>query len=370
MSRKPYRVAVWGPGTMGKAAIREILRLPEVELVAVLGYNKQNDGRDVGELLGTTSCGVAITTDWDTFLASEPDVVLHTARDFADFRADDEIVHLLESGFNVISVLPYQYSVARGQDVHDRLYAAGVKGGATLYGTGIDPGFLYERLAPLMTGLSSEIEYIKLKEYTSLVNSAPDILSIFGLGMSMEQVERDPVAAKMAGNYLTMGMHYLADHLGLPIDRIERSAHHVLAPERMSIDSGFSIEPGTIGMLRYNWVGYVSEKPMFQIEVYWYLNEILRPDNVPCDDYWVVEIEGRPSTRIGLEIVGSIRHGERLVRENPAPLAYIASIIPAIQAIPAVVGAKAGILDTEMPQFHWRPDLRDAERTEVGFRSA
>ncbi|MEJ2410266.1 MAG: hypothetical protein P8Y48_13295 [Novosphingobium sp.] len=361
MARKPYRVAVWGPGTMGKAAIREILRLPEVELVAVLGYNEQNNGRDVGEFLGTAPCGVAITTDMDTFLASKPEVVLHTARDFADFRADDEIIHVLESGFNVISVLPYQYSAARGQSVHDRLHAAGVKGGATLYGTGIDPGFFYERLAPLMTGLSSEIEQIKLKEYTSLINQGPDILPLFGFGTTIEEVEKNPVAATMAGNYLTMGMHYLADHLGLKVDAIERTAHHVLAPEKMSIDSGFSVEPGTVGMLRYDWVGYVAEKPMFQIEVYWYLNDVLRPDNVPCDDYWVVEIEGRPSTRIGVEVVGSLRYGERLVRDNPAPLAYIASIVPAIQAIPAVVGAEPGILDTEMPQFHWLPDLRDAE---------
>ena len=164
---------------MGKAAIREILRLPEVELVSVLGYNKANEGRDVGEFLGRDPCGVTITTDMASFLASRPEVILHTARDFADFRADDEIIEVLEAGFNVISVLPYQYPAARGQDVHDRLQAAGVKGGATLYGTGIDPGFFYERLAPLMTGLSSEIEQIKLKEYTSLVNQGADILPLF-----------------------------------------------------------------------------------------------------------------------------------------------------------------------------------------------
>jgi len=40
MPRSPYRVAVWGPGKMGRAAIREIIRLPETELVAVLGYNR------------------------------------------------------------------------------------------------------------------------------------------------------------------------------------------------------------------------------------------------------------------------------------------------------------------------------------------
>ena len=62
MLRSPYRVAVWGPGKMGQAAMREIIRLPETELVAVLGYNRENDGADVSMLIGGPPTGVRVTT--------------------------------------------------------------------------------------------------------------------------------------------------------------------------------------------------------------------------------------------------------------------------------------------------------------------
>ena len=107
--REPYRVVVWGPGVMGQAAIREVLRLPETELVGVLAYSPAKDGVDVGTLIGQDRIGVSTTTDPAAIVALKPDVVLHTARDFGDFRSDDDIVMLLEAGINVISVLPYQY---------------------------------------------------------------------------------------------------------------------------------------------------------------------------------------------------------------------------------------------------------------------
>ena len=98
MLRSPYRVAVWGPGKMGQAAIREIVRLPETELVAVLGYNRENDGADVSKLIGGPPTGVKVTTSMDKMVEAKPEVVIHTARDFGDFRADAEIIRLLEAG--------------------------------------------------------------------------------------------------------------------------------------------------------------------------------------------------------------------------------------------------------------------------------
>ena len=98
MLRSPYRVAVWGPGKMGRAVIREIIRLPETELVAVLGYNRENDGADVSKLIGGPSTGVKVTTSMHKMMEAKPEVVIHTARFFVDFRADDEIIRLADAG--------------------------------------------------------------------------------------------------------------------------------------------------------------------------------------------------------------------------------------------------------------------------------
>jgi len=48
--RPPYRISVAGPGSPSLYAIRELQRLPEMELVGVLAYLPYNDGMDAGAL--------------------------------------------------------------------------------------------------------------------------------------------------------------------------------------------------------------------------------------------------------------------------------------------------------------------------------
>lgn len=358
--REPYRVAVWGPGTMGKGVIRELLRLPETQLVSTLAYSTEKSGVDVGTLVGQESVGVKVTTHFGELLAAKPEVVIHTARDFGDFRGDADIIRLLESGINVISVLPYQYPAARGESVHQRFDEAGKRGGATLHGSGIDPGFFYERLAATMTGISNDIQWIRLEEYSNVKNLTDHkILELYGFGTPMEAVLENQTAANMAQNYLTMGMHYLADHLGVPLEHIERTSDHRLTDRDVTIRSGFTAKSGTVGSISFEWTGFTRQKkPMFQIKTVWYLDDSLRPPRAKGDDYWLLEIEGLPSARVGVELKGSLLLNSALAERNPVPAAYLATIIPAIQAIPAVVAAPPGVLVAAMPQFHWKADMR------------
>lgn len=130
---KKIKVGIWGPGGIGGCAIRELVRLPEIELVAVLAYSKQKEGVDAGALVGIGEVGLKATTDVSRFLAAKPDCVLYAARDFTDFRGDADIVMLLEAGVNVITVLPYHYPRIRGAEIVEKFEAAGKKGGATLF---------------------------------------------------------------------------------------------------------------------------------------------------------------------------------------------------------------------------------------------
>jgi 2,4-diaminopentanoate dehydrogenase len=359
-TRAPYRIAVWGPGVMGQCAIREVVRLPETELVGVLAYSAAKIGVDAGALAGIDNVGVKATTEAQEIVGLKPDCVIHTARDFGDYRCDDDIVMLLEAGINVISLLTYQYPAARGAEVEQRFIDAGKRGGATLHGNGIDPGFMYERLAALMTGLANDIQYIRLEEYFNVSSVGAEIIGLFGFGTKLAEIKENPVAATMASNYLTMGMHYLADNLGLPLKRIEQHHRHKLVDRDESIPDVFLAKAGTIGTVSYEWRGYTDDdKPMFQIQVYWYLNENLRPDGVVGDNHWIVEVEGVPSTRLSLEVKGSFAQNLALAPQNPAPLLYLLSIVPAVQAIPLVVDAEPGIYVSAMPDVHWKPDLRN-----------
>ena len=357
--RDPYRVVVWGPGEIGRSAIRELLRLPETDLVGVLAYSEAKNEVDVGTLIGSEPVGVTATTDPQGILALEPECVLYTARDFGDYRQDDDIVMLLEAGINVVTVMSYQYPRARGADVERRLIDAGRKGGATLLGTGVDPGFMFERVAALMTNISTDIEFIRLSEYFNMHLTSAELLGAFCFGGTEEQIREHPLAATYAGNYLTMGMHYLADHLGLPIARIEQFHRHRLSDRDAAIPGVYEIKAGSIGMVAFEWIGYTSDdRPMFQIQTNWYLNRDLRPPEALSDTYWILHIDGLPSLRMGLEVKGSIARDEEISDRHPASGGYLATVIPAIQAIPIAIDAPPGLHIAPMPEGHWKPDLR------------
>ena len=358
MLRSPYRVAVWGPGKMGQAAIREIVRLPETELVAVLGYNRENDGADVSKLIGGPPTGVKVTTSMDKMIEAKPEVVIHTCRDFADYRADDEIIRLLDSGINVVSVQAYQYLKARGLEVQKKFEDACKRGGSTFHGSGIDPGFLYERMAALATGITNDVQYIKLQEYLSLQHHGREILQLIGFSTTLADMEKNTFVAVYAGQYLKMAMHFLGDKLGMPIDRIVQTVKPIVTPKTITTPGGLVAKEGTIAYLVHTWTGYVKEKPFFIIELHWYLDDSVKPAQALHPYYYAVEIEGIPSVRVGLEIHGSYVHNKTLNERNPTPGDYLATVVSAIQAIPATVDGPPGVLEVNMPQFHWKPDMR------------
>ena len=156
--RKPYRVAVWGPGVIGSTCIEGVLKDPALELVGVLTYSPEKVGLDAGTLVGLPPCGIELTDDRQAFLAKKPECVLYTARDFGDFRADDDIIEMLQMGINVIPSLPYQNISIRGQEVVEKFEEACHAGNSTLHGTGVNPGFMYERLLMAATGGVSRIQ--------------------------------------------------------------------------------------------------------------------------------------------------------------------------------------------------------------------
>ena len=78
MRQQPYKVIVWAPGYLGSAVIKEMLKRPEFELVAVLAYSEKKNGMDVGEMLGIGPIGLKMTTDQEEIFKLDADCVVHT----------------------------------------------------------------------------------------------------------------------------------------------------------------------------------------------------------------------------------------------------------------------------------------------------
>ena len=100
-----YRVVVWGPGNVGRPAIRGVIRNPALELVGVIAHNADKNGVDAGELAGLEPVGVAVGTDSSAVLDLLPDALVYAVNsDFHPQQSIDECCEALRAGINVVAV--------------------------------------------------------------------------------------------------------------------------------------------------------------------------------------------------------------------------------------------------------------------------
>ena len=146
------RVIQWATGAMGKSCLRAVLDHPQMELVGLFVYGDNKVGRDAGDIARRPLTGVLATQDVEEILALDADVVIHCARLAPPYGSHDtDLIRLLESGKNVISINGYSRPHYWGGARLAALEAACAKGGSSLMAAGLNPGFAAEQIAVAST---------------------------------------------------------------------------------------------------------------------------------------------------------------------------------------------------------------------------
>ena len=90
---------------MGKTCLQAVIDHPAMELVGLYVYGAAKVGKDAGTIARREPNGILATSDIDEILDLDADVIVHCARISPPFGSHDaELIRLLESGKNVISI--------------------------------------------------------------------------------------------------------------------------------------------------------------------------------------------------------------------------------------------------------------------------
>ena len=347
MSKK-YRVIVWGPGVTGKNAVKILLKRPEFEIVGCLAYSPEKHGVDLGTLIGIEPIGVAATTDKDEIYNMDADCVLHMARLMPDQTPmHEEVFRILESGKNVISSTAYYYPPFYGADFVEKLETACKKGNTTVYGTGIHPAVVNERVLLASTGLCDEISYIEFTEYAKLDRHPnPVLLEAIGLNLTSEQFEarRDEVVLESFGPFYLEKMAFVINKIfGLsPEDiRYETSLDCEIAEEDSEL-----VKKGRSHLSTQSYKAFDEDRLLFAVNVVVYrgMNSPPRPD-ISSESCYFWTIEGKPvSVECKFEDKASAENNSDIIEGDPDALPVaVATVVSLIQSITVVCEAKPGI---------------------------
>jgi hypothetical protein len=334
-----YRVVQWATGSMGRTALRRVIDHPDLDLVGVYVYDARKVGVDAGQIARRPDCGVLTTNRIDDIIRLQPDIVLHMSRvTMAYERQNEDVIKLLAAGIDVISIAGFHHPACHGEAYAAPLREACRLGGSTLAGVGLNPGFIAERIAALLSGLCARLDSIACYEVAD-ASSMPSPEFVFGLmgfgaDPNKRDITREPIA-NLYGSLYAEVLYAVAESLQTPIRAIVPEHSVRLAARELKIAAGW-IEKGCVAGTEWRWRAQLENGIELLHSVLWTADPAQHGGEGGEAAAWRIELNGRPNVRATISL------------EDPDPAAphmraaVDATVAVALNAIPAVCAAPAG----------------------------
>ena len=300
-------------------------------------WSPEKVGRDVGELSGIAPLGVAATNDVDALLALKPDCVVYNPM-WIDV---DELVRILSAGVNVVTTASFITGHNQGAG-RDRIVEACEKGGSTMFGTGVSPGFA-ELLAIVSAMVCDRVDKVTVNEAADTTfYDSPETEKPVGFGQPIDHPDLQAMTAKGTAVF-GEAVRLVADALGVELDEVRCEAEYAQTTADLDMAS-WTIPAGCVAGVYVSWQGIVGGKTVDRPQ---------RPVAQGTDAR--TRLEDRPG-RLGDpgrraadgdhegRLPAAARTSRPTTIEEFMVLGHIMTAMPAINAIPAVVAAPPGIV--------------------------
>ena len=319
--RKKIRVVQFGVGPIGASIVRLMRQKSSLEIVGAVDKDPAKAGRDLGEVVGAKDApwGVAISAAAASVLAKSVDVVVHTTSSYLP-NVMDELLKCLSAGCCVVSTCEeLAYPFRKHPEPSAKLDAAAKEEGVALVGTGVNPGFVMDKLVLVLSAVAQRVDFARAVRIVDASKRRLPLQKKIGAGMTPDEFRAQVAAGVIRHHGLPESIAMVADGLGFALDEITETIEPVIATETVKTEF-LEVAPGQVAGVhqigRGIWEG--EEKIFMELQMYVGAKH-------PAD---TVELRGEPN--LTLTIPGGT-HGD------------IATTAVAVNAIPAILAATAGL---------------------------
>jgi len=318
---KNVKVVSYGIGVIGRRLATHLLTKEGIEIVGAVDIDPEIVGKDLGEVLGGKKIGVVVSSDADKVLKeTKPDVVCHTTMSYLR-QTHRQFEQILRHGVDIVSTceeLGYPYATEEGTRYAIELDEFAKKHGATLLGTGINPGFLMDTLPTFLTGPCEEVESIYVTRQMNAATRRIPFQKKIGAGMTKKEFREAIDGGKITG------------HVGLEI--------RVDPPEPVILDhddgsDAIKVPKGVNAGTKQMAYGVMGGKPIITMDFKAYIGA--------PEEFDSVDIEGVPPIH---QKISPCVHGDH------------GTIAMTTNMIPQVINAKPGLKTmVDLPVVHATP---------------
>lgn len=332
----PLKIVQWTTGNVGRQMVRQIDRRPDMELVGLFAYSSEKVGVDAGELAGMDrKLGVVATNDVDEIIGLRPDCI-----SYFPLVADlDDMSRLLRAGINVVTTSEFITGRAFDAAGVEALGQAAIDGGASVFGSGINPGFV-EYLVAAASSPCSEVELVRVIESYDLSMMAFEA-NQDDLGWGRPKGDPTHAADLQAGVFeFEDALDLVAKLFRVPLDDYRCAVRFAHAKERVDVE-GRDVPAGTVAGIEIIWTGVTGGRDFVELIARWTLTNDLEEVWEEVLHGYHLQVVGNPS--IDLRVNFTPTAGESTVQDL-LDMGRRITGQPALNAIPAVVAAPPGIV--------------------------
>jgi 4-hydroxy-tetrahydrodipicolinate reductase len=319
--KKRRRAIQYGIGPIGASIVKLLREKQAIEIVGAIDNDPAKIGKDLGEVVGASDApwGIKVSGDARGVLEQSADVVMHTTSSSLP-KVMEQLLACVDVGSCVVSTceeLSYPYRTH--PELAAKLDHAAKESGVALVGTGVNPGFVMDKLVITLAGVSQRIEHAKALRVVDASKRRLPLQKKIGAGMSVEEFRAKVKEGVIKHVGLPESVAMVADSLGLAVDQITESIEPKVATERVQTEF-LTVEAGQAAGVHQIARGLADGKELIYMELQMYVGA-----KDPAD---TVELTGHPN--ISLVIPGG-SHGD------------IATASVAVNSIPAILEAPSGL---------------------------
>jgi 2,4-diaminopentanoate dehydrogenase len=333
----PLRIVQWTTGNVARQTVRAILARDDLELVGAFAHSASKAGRDIADLCNlSTPTGITATRDVAALLALGADCVVYTP-----LHIDvDEVAAILRAGVNVVTSSEFLTGGTLDTGEVAKLEAAAAAGQATLFGSGMNPGFI-DLIAGVAAGASLGVRHVRVTESVDVSLYAADG-NMDNLGWG--RPHNDPGHAadvERATVVFAEGLAVLARILGLDSYEPRCTVDVALATKNLDLP-GRPIATGTVAGLDVRWEALCDGEPVIELHQRWVMGKAIEPPWT-VEHGWVVEVDGNPRVRLKVDIWPDTDDFGSLTPSDLHDIGMRITGVPLVNAIPSVCAAAPGI---------------------------
>ncbi|MCS6818226.1 MAG: dihydrodipicolinate reductase [Blastocatellia bacterium] len=266
----PLRIIQYGVGPIGSAIVRLLLERAGATIIGAIDIAADKVGRDLGEIAGTSPLGVVVSDRADEVLARKADVVVHSTSSYFE-QVFDQLLACVRAGSHVVSTCEeLAYPFRKHPELARRLDEEAKANGVAVLGTGVNPGFVMDKLVLTLATVCQRIERVSVRRVVDASQRRLPLQRKIGAGMTVAEFHEAVEAGRIRHVGLPESVALIADGLGLEVETISETIEPILAEEDVTTEY-LHVRKGQVAGVRQIGRGLVGDHERITLELQMYV---------------------------------------------------------------------------------------------------